>query len=80
MDICLYCKKGKIFNTSEFGDVSIKTYIHGNLLVTEAFNYRNDKDDFSAMKINVCPVCKEELEELQEEETEEEIEGDKDEV
>jgi uncharacterized protein with PIN domain len=74
MDICLYCKKGKVINISEFGDVSIKTYIHGDLLVTEAFNYRNDKDDFSAMKINMCPVCKEKLAELKEEEIEEELE------
>ena len=74
MEICLYCQKGKAMNISEFGDISIKTYIHGNLLVTEAVNYRNDKDDFSAMKINVCPVCKKVLEELQEEAMEEEIE------
>lgn len=74
MEICLYCQKGKAMNISEFGDISIKTYIHGNLLVTEAINYRNDKDDFSAMKINVCPMCKKELEELPEEVMEEEIE------
>lgn len=80
METCLYCQKGKALNISEFGDNSIKTYIHGNLLITESFNYMNDKDDFSAMKINVCPVCKKELEELPEEVTEEEIEEENDEV
>lgn len=71
MDICLYCQKGKAMNTSEFGDISIKTYIHGNLLITEAFNYRNDKDSFNVIKINACPICKEVLEELSDEEFEE---------
>lgn len=74
MDSCLYCQKGKSLNISEFGKIHIKTYIHGNLLVTEAFNHLDDKDDFAAMKINVCPVCKAELEELPEEVMEEEME------
>jgi len=70
---CNYCQKGKALNHSCFGDMTIKTYIHGNLLITEAFDPVYEEDDYSALKINVCPVCKEEVHELPDEEMEEEI-------
>lgn len=69
---CNYCQKGKALNNSKFKDMAIKTYIHGNLLITEVYDHMTDVDDYSATKINVCPICKKEVHELDDEEMEEE--------
>lgn len=73
MNGCKYCQKGKSLNHSFFGDITLKTYILGNLLITEAFDSVHEEDDYSALKINVCPICKGEVQELPDEEMEEEI-------
>lgn len=70
---CDYCKKGKNFNTISFGDVTIKSYIIGNRLYTDAYDAAYEEEDGKQEKITQCPFCGSEVHEEPDEEMEEEV-------
>jgi len=70
---CDYCQKGKTLTYMNFGETSIKTYLLGNLLYTEAHDHQYDDEDSTAIKIKVCPVCGIDVHKAPDEEMEEEI-------
>lgn len=68
---CDYCKKGKKFNSMNFGDTEVESYIEGNLLITDIYDRAFEEDDGKCVKITHCPFCGDEVHEAPDEEIEE---------
>ena len=72
MEGCNYCLKGKNFNTINYGDMSVKSYIEGNELNTVIHDQVwPDEDEGKTIKITHCPFCGTEVHDLPDEEMEE---------
>ena len=56
--VCKYCKQGKSFNVIYFGDVTIRSYILGNRLITDVSDDNfPEEEDGKQEKITNCPFC-----------------------
>ncbi|HCW73917.1 MAG TPA: hypothetical protein DHM90_09105 [Clostridiaceae bacterium] len=73
MNGCEYCQNGRNLSYMNFGETSIKTYILGNILYTEAYDNQYDEEDSAAIRIKVCPVCGIEVHKAPDEGMEEEV-------
>ena len=69
---CNYCKQGKSFNVISFGDVSIRSYILGDRLITDVSDGSfPEEEDGKQEKIINCPFCGAEVHPAPDEEMEE---------